>query len=89
MKDQIVLVGAHPRVVGQTQIAGRPRLQLNPANEQPVRIGTITNSGFANNCSVPGCTKCSPGQSDYCRICGNRNSNHRASNCPSNRRIFL
>ena len=36
------------------------------------------------SCRVAGCKVCKPGNSHYCRCCGEKDSTHRACECPTN-----
>jgi len=71
----------HVFVVGQPVLSNQ---FTNPGFAivgQPVLSNQFTNHGFAQLCKAR-CNKCGPGQKHHCRFCGDRDSNHRARDCP-------
>ena len=41
-----------------------------------------SSSSLSKKCRVPGCIKCKPNKSHYCKNCGNTDSTHFSKDCP-------
>ena len=43
---------------------------------------------YIKACRALGCMKCKPGQTHYCYICKDNDTNHRSLNCPLKNSIY-
>lgn len=54
----------------------------SPSSSSSSSSSSSFSSSSTKRCRVPDCSRCRPDQSHFCVVCGNPDSDHRASNCP-------